>query len=49
MKKFMCDLMVAIEAMFIIWIVASFVSTIIVNTAMDPVYPIWNFFSLFFK
>lgn len=46
-NKFL-TLLTCISIIVILWMIASFVDTVMHNLDMQPIYQAWNFFSIFF-
>lgn len=41
--------LICVAVIIILWMLASFVDTVMHNLDMEPVYQVWNFFNLFAK
>lgn len=41
-------LLTCVSVIIILWMLASFVDTVMHNLDMEPIYQAWNFFSIFF-
>ena len=41
--------LICVAIIIILWMLASFVDTVMHNLDMEPVYQAWNFFNLFVK